>query len=259
MARGTNRWAAGLGSSYAAPVLVHLAALAVWQAAADLGGLPAYILPSPIETLATLGNPNNHWMSNTLVTATEIVSGFLLAVVIGVTIALVFSWSRWLFIFGMPLLVSLNMIPKVALGPIIIVWFSYGIMTNALIAFAICFFPIVITTARGLSEIEPEMLYLARTLNASKWQIFRKIQFPGSLPYLFSGMKVSAVLAVAGAIVGEFIGSERGLGYLMLQVQINLDTATMFMAVLLITAIGVLLYGAVALLEFILVNRGGEA
>ncbi len=243
----------------AGPILLHLLVVLIWQLVADYGGLPTYILPSPTETLATLFEPRNRWIENTGITALEIFGGFLLAVGIGVTIALLFSWSRLTLVLFMPLLVSLNMIPKVALGPLIIVWFGYGVVTNMAIAFAICFFPIVITTARGLSEIEPEMLYLARTVNASKWQIFLKIQFPGALPYIFSGMKVSAVLAVAGAIVGEFIGSEKGLGYLMLQVQINLDTATMFMAVLMITLIGVVLYGAVALLEWLLVKRGGAA
>ena len=250
---------ARLGSGPAGPVLVHLVVITIWQIAADHGGLPKYILPSPTETLATLAEPRNRWIENTAVTAAEIIGGFAIAVIVGVAIALFFSWSRLLLTLFMPLLISLNMIPKVALGPLIIVWFGYGIGTNMAIAFAICFFPIVITTARGLSEIEPELLYLARTANASKWQIFRKIQFPGALPYIFSGMKVAAVLAVAGAVVGEFIGSERGLGYLMLQVQINLDTATMFMAVLMITLIGVVLYGAVALLEWILVKRGGAA
>ena len=135
----------------------------------------------------------------------------------------------------MPLLVSLNMIPKVALGPLIIVWFKYGIGPNIMMAFAICFFPIVLTTARGLREVEPDLLDLVRTLKGSRWQIFTKIQLPGALPYIFSGMKVAAILAVAGAIVGEFLGSDRGLGYLMLQVQVTLDTAAMFMAVILIT------------------------
>ena len=147
--------------------------------------------------------------------------------------------SRWL---SMPLLVSLNMIPKVALGPLIIVWFKYGIGPNIMMAFAICFFPIVLTTARGLSEVEPDLLDLVRTLKGSRWQVFTKIQLPGALPYIFSGMKVAAILAVAGAIVGEFLGSDRGLGYLMLQVQVTLDTAAMFMAVILITLIGGVLY-----------------
>jgi NitT/TauT family transport system permease protein len=244
---------------YSAAVLVHVGLLVIWQLAADWSDLPRYLLPSPTEIVATLWDARNDWFNNALITATEIYGGFALAVVFGVSTAVIFSWSAHLFYGVMPLLVTLNMIPKVALGPIIIVWFSYGVTTNLLIAFTICFFPILITTARGLSEIEPELLDLVRTLRASRLQIFTKIQFPGSLPYLFSGMKVSAVLAVAGAIVGEFIGSERGLGYLMLQVQVNLDTATMFMSVFLITLLGVILYGAVALLETLLLNRGGGA
>lgn len=255
----TTRTAGSAMHRYVLPIGVHVAAIALWQVAADHGGLPKYLLPSPWEMIQTLGQPRNQWLANTWVTAVEIIGGFLMAAVIGVGLALLFSWSRAATAALMPLLVSLNMIPKVALGPIIIVWLSYGITTNMLIAFAISFFPIVITTSRGLAEIEPEMLYLARTLNASRWQIFCKIQFPGALPYIFSGMKVAAVLAVAGAIVGEFIGSDRGLGYLMIQVQVNLDTATMFMAVTIITLIGVAIYGAVAFLEWLLVNRRGAA
>jgi NitT/TauT family transport system permease protein len=145
------------------------------------------------------------------------------------------------------------MIPKVALGPLIIVWFKYGVVPNMLIAFSICVFPILLTTVRGLREVEPDLLDLVRTLRGSRWQVFTKIQLPGALPYIFSGMKVAAILAVAGAIVGEFLGSDKGLGYLMLQVQVTLDTAAMFMAVLLITLIGMVLYGAVLALERMLV------
>ncbi|WP_377297132.1 ABC transporter permease [Rhizobium sp. SGZ-381] len=259
MSQFLKNTAAGFLQDYGGAVLIHLVLILIWQLVADYGGLPPYMLPSPTEMLATLSETGNRWAQNAVVTMIEIVGGFALAVVIGVALALVFSWSRTALLLFMPLLVSLNMVPKVALGPLIIVWFGYGLITNMMIAFAICFFPVVITTAKGLSEIEPELLYLARTVRASRWQIFRKIQFPGALPYIFSGMKVSAVLAVAGAVVGEFIGSDKGLGYLMLQVQVNLDTASMFMAVLLITLIGVALYGAVALLEWLLVNRGGQA
>ena len=155
----------------------------------------------------------------------------------------------------MPVLVSLNMIPKVALGPLIIVWFSYGMFPNMLIAFSIGVFPIVLTTARGLREVEPDLLDLVRSLKGSRWQLFTKIQLPGALPVIFSGMKVAAILAVAGAIVGEFLGSDKGLGYLMLQVQVTLDTAAMFMAVILITLIGVVLYGFVMALERWLVAK----
>jgi len=127
--------------------------------------------------------------------------------------------------------------------------------SNILMAFAISFLPILITTARGLKEVEPDLIDLVRTLRATRWQVFTKIQLPGSLPYIFSGMKVAVVLAVAGAIVGEFIASEEGLGYLMMQRQVELDTASMFMAVLLITLIGSVLYGGVILLEKLVVPR----
>jgi NitT/TauT family transport system permease protein len=154
----------------------------------------------------------------------------------------------------LPLCVSLNMIPKVALGPLFIVWFSYGILPNILIAFSICFFPVLLTTARGLREIPPDLLDLVRSLKGTRWQLFRKIQLPGALPYVFSGMKVGAVLAVAGAVVGEFIASERGLGYIMIQVQSSLDTPAMLMAVILLTMLGVTLYGLVLGIERLVVR-----
>jgi NitT/TauT family transport system permease protein len=138
---------------------------------------------------------------------------------------------------------------------LIIVWFKYGVFPNSLTAFSICVFPILLTTARGLREIEPELLDLVRSLKGSRWQLFTKIQLPGAMPYIFSGMKVGAILAVAGAIVGEFLGSDKGLGYLMLQVQVTLDTPAMFMSVLLITLLGMLLYGLVLVLERLLVAK----
>ena len=236
----TTRWSLAIGS--------HLLVVLAWYLWVTLGDVPAFVMPGPGRTLAALSEPYD-WVHNTLVTAGEIFVGYLLAVAFGVGLAVLVTWSRWLDAAVMPLMVSLNMIPKVALGPLLIVWFSYGFWSNVLIAFTICFLPILLTTARGLREVEPDLLDLARALRASRWQIFRKIQLPSALPYVFSGMKVSVVLAVAGAVVGEFLASEEGLGYLMLQVQVTLDTAAMFMAVILITLIGVVLYGLVVGLE----------
>ena len=200
----------------------------------------------------SLGQDYN-WVHNTLITAGEVFGGYALACLVGIGLALLFSWFRPLEQTFMPLVVSLNMIPKVALGPLFIVWFSYGLLPNIIIAFSICFLPILLTTIRGMREVDPDLIDLVRALRASRWQVFTKIQLPGSLPYVFSGMKVAVVLAVAGAIVGEFIASEEGLGYLMLQVQVTLDTAAMFMAVLLITLVGVGLYGLVLILERVFV------
>ncbi|MCF3932702.1 ABC transporter permease [Acuticoccus sp. M5D2P5] len=236
------------------PIAAHGAVLVAWQLWVVLGEVPAYVMPSPVATFASLWESYD-WVNNTMVTAGEILTGYAISVVFGVGVALLCSWSRILDQAVMPLMISLNMIPKVALGPLFIVWFSYGFTPNVLIVFAISVLPILLTTARGLREVEPDLLDLVRALKGSRWQIFTKIQLPGALPYIFSGMKVATVLAVAGAIVGEFIASDSGLGYLMLQVQVTLDTAAMFMAVLLITMIGVVLYGLVQLLEYVTVSR----
>jgi len=234
---------------YSLAVLAHVALILAWYLFVKLGNVPKFVMPSPAATLDALLQPNYGWWTNILVTGTEIFAGYFLALVVGVALALVFAWSKALEAFFMPLLVSLNMIPKVALGPLIIVWFKYGILPNSIMAFSICVFPILLTTARGLRETEPELLDLVRSLKGSRWQLFSKIQLPGALPYIFAGMKVAAILAVAGAIVGEFLGSDKGLGYLMLQVQVTLDTPAMFMAVILITLIGMVLYGIVLALE----------
>jgi NitT/TauT family transport system permease protein len=236
-------------------VAIHLALVVLWEVAVRVFAIQSFILPPPSKILATLTQPSYRWAMNTGVTALEIFGGYTLGLVAGVLGALLFISVRPLMKLVFPVLVTLNMIPKVALGPLIIVWFSFGIGPNILITFSLCFFPILLTTIRGLSETEPELLDLVNALKGSRWQLFRYIQLPGSLPYLFSGMKVATILAVAGAVVGEFIASDKGLGYLMIQVQASLDTAGVFMAVILITAIGVLLYLLVLLLEHLFITK----
>ena len=149
---------------YSLAVLSHLLLVVAWQIFIVVGKVPKFVMPSPYETLNALLVPNYRWLENIAVTTVEIFGGYIIAVVVGVALALLFSWFRSLELVAMPLLVSLNMIPKVALGPLIIVWFKYGIGPNIMMAFAICFFPIMLTTARGLREVEPDLLDLVRTL-----------------------------------------------------------------------------------------------
>lgn len=234
---------------WAVIVAVHVACIVLWEVAVRVFSIQSFILPAPSKVLATAANPSYHWLSNTAVTAIEVFGGYVLGLVLGIFCALLFITSQRLMLLVFPLLVTLNMVPKVALGPLIIVWFSYGIGPNILITFSLCFFPILLTTIRGLNETDADLLNLVRALRGSRWQLFRYIQLPGSLPYVFSGMKVATILAVAGAVVGEFIASDKGLGYLMIQVQASLDTPAVFMAVLLITGLGVLLYLLVLWLE----------
>lgn len=245
------------GRGYLYAVAAHIGFILFWQLMVMVADVPSYILPSPLETISEITNSSYSWWTHTWVTALEIFGGYAMAIVVGVALAVLFVWVPALNSSLMPLLVTLNMVPKVAMAPLFIIWFSYGIVPNMIIAFTICFFPIVLTTYRGLVEVEPDLINLVKALKANRWQIFIKIQLPGSLPYLFSGMKVAAILAVAGAIVGEFIASEKGLGNFLLIQQNALNTAAMMMALLLITAIGMALYGFVIALEYIFITRKG--
>lgn len=236
-------------------VAVHLAFVAFWWIAVVAADVPAFILPTPWQALSTLGVENFNWVRHTSATAAEIFGGYGLAVVVGVGAAVLFTWWPPLDEAAMPLLVTLNMVPKVAMAPLFIVWLRFGIDTNIIIAFTIAFFPILLNTSRGLREVDPDLLDLVRALRGSRWQVFIKIQLPGALPYIFAGMKVATVLAVAGAIVGEFIQSDRGLGWFMLVTQEALNTDAMVMALMLVTLIGVILYGIVFALERILVVK----
>src|SRR5262249_52507 len=137
--------------SFAIILIVHFAVILIWQFCVDVFQVPKFILPSPLAAVSTLAYAKYAWLSNLLVTAAEILGGFALGAAVGVALALVFTWSRAVALMLLPLFVTLNMIPKVAMGPLVIVWFSYGIFANILIAFSICFFPILLTTARGLS------------------------------------------------------------------------------------------------------------
>src|SRR3979411_1703992 len=142
--------------AFAIILIVHLVVIVLWQVLVDAFQVPKFILPSPLATVATLGSAKYAWLSNLAVTAAEILGGFALGAFVGVALAVLFCWSPLLSLLALPLFVTLNMIPKVALGPLFIVWFSYGIFPNILIAFSICYFPILLTTARGLSEVEPD-------------------------------------------------------------------------------------------------------
>ncbi|WP_197916607.1 ABC transporter permease [Thiosulfatihalobacter marinus] len=245
------------GRGYLYAVAAHVGFILFWQLMVIVADVPSYILPSPLETIAEITDSSYNWWTHTWVTTLEIFGGYTMAIVVGVALAVLFVWVPGLNASLMPLLVTLNMVPKVAMAPLFIIWFSYGIVPNMIIAFTICFFPIVLTTYRGLVEVEPDLINLVKALKANRWQIFIKIQLPGSLPYLFSGMKVAAILAVAGAVVGEFIASEKGLGNFLLIQQNALNTSAMMMALLLITAIGMALYGFVIALEYIFITRKG--
>ncbi|HYB73809.1 MAG TPA: ABC transporter permease [Candidatus Sulfotelmatobacter sp.] len=232
-----------------APAVTVLGVVALWEAAVDGLHLPEYLLPAPSGVLAALAAEWRYLAIHTGVTVYEILWGFVLSILVGVPLAMVVVYSPLLERAFYPLLVASQSVPKIAIAPLLIFWAGLGIFPKVLVAFLIAFFPIVIDTVVGLRSVEPEMLHLARSMGAPERRIFLKIRLPNALPNIFAGLKVAVTLAVVGAIVGEFIQADRGLGYALLQANAMLNTRLSFATILILAAIGVLLFGFVDVLE----------
>jgi NitT/TauT family transport system permease protein len=183
------------------------------------------------------------------VTTQEVIWGYLLSIVIGIPLALAIFLSPFFARTVYPLLVSSQAMPKTAIAPLFVVWFGFGLLPKVLIAFLIAFFPIVINTVVGLASIEPEKLYLARSMGMSPMTTFFKIRLPQALPAIFGGLKIAITLAVVGAVVGEFVGAEAGLGYLLLVANGNLNTPLLFAGLVGLTVIGVVAFMLVEIAE----------
>ncbi len=233
-------------------ILTFLMVLLIWHFAVILFGLKEYILPSPVSAIRTLFQAKYRWPMNFMATFYEVVGGFLISGLVGVILGILVVWSEFLKRSILPFLVFLNSLPKIAVAPLFMIWFGYGILPNILIVFLISFFPVVINTATGLVAVEDDLLDLVNYLHATKWQKMRKIQLPNSLPYIFSGLKIAATTAVTGAIVGEFVASDKGLGSVIIASQTTLATPVIFGSLILITLIGMLLFGFVGIMERVL-------
>ena len=246
---GFNQRAGAAIGYYVPSALMILALLAAWQLAVDLLHVKEYILPSPASALKALSRPNYQWTNNFLATLYAVLGAFVLSALLGIALAVAIVWNSMLMRTIMPVLVLFNTLPKIALAPLFVIWLGYGIWPNIVIGTTIAFFPMVVNTAVGLSTAEPEMLDLVRTLRASRWQVFAKIRFPNALPYIFTGLKLNATMSVIGAIVGEFVASERGLGALIITGGVTLETPSIFASLILISALGLVLYGMVVAVE----------
>jgi NitT/TauT family transport system permease protein len=233
-------------------ISVFVLALLIWHFSVVLFGIKEYILPTPLAAIKTLFDPKYRWSLNFLATFYEVVGGFILSAVVGVILGVAIVWSDWLKRALLPFLVFVNTLPKIAVAPLFMIWFGYGILPNILIVVLISFFPMVINTATGLVAVEEDLLDLVGVLHATKWQKLRLIQLPNSLPYIFSGLKITSSTAVVGAIVGEFIASDKGLGSVIISSQTTLSTPAIFGSLIWITLIGMGLFWAVEFLEKIL-------
>ena len=231
------------------PIGMMVGLLVVWEAATRLLSLPPYLLPAPSAIVHSMDTNSAVLIKESVTTTLETALGFILSVVIGVPLALaIYLWKPFARAVY-PILVSSQAVPKVAIAPLFLVWFGFGLLPKVLIAFLIAFFPVVINTAMGLAALEREKIYLARSMGLGSVATFFKIQLPNALPSIFAGLKISITFAVVGAVVGEFVGGQGGLGYLLLIANGNMDTALLFAGIVALTVLGIVFFALIGLVE----------
>jgi NitT/TauT family transport system permease protein len=229
-----------------APIAFSLAALLVWQAAATLLAIPEYLLPSPTAILAAV---DSSLAAQFAVTFAEALAGFALASALAFVIAVAFARYQALEDGLFPIAIAIKTTPIVAIAPLLVIWLGTGWWSKIVAAMLICFFPVLVNTVKGLKAADIEYRELFETLGATPAQEFRKLRIPYSLPYLLSALKISSSLAVVGAIVGEFVGATKGLGYLIVISSSHLETATLFTAIFAAALAGVIMFYAIGWAE----------
>jgi NitT/TauT family transport system permease protein len=228
-----------------------LAGLVVlWQVFVVVLNVPSYVVPKPGEVYQVFIDDFSDLASNTWATAVEVGLGFVLAMVGGVALGALMFYYRLAQKLLSPPIVAFQNVPKVALAPLFVVWFGHSLVPRVLVAFVIAFFPVLINTMVGLRGTKRASVELVQSMGATRWQLFRKVQFPAALPSVFAGLRVATTLVVIGAVVGEYIAANQGLGYLQLQASSNLDTPLLFASVILMAVMGLLAYQLVALAEW---------
>ncbi|KAA3658524.1 MAG: ABC transporter permease [Chloroflexi bacterium] len=225
----------------------------LWEVLTRVNEVPSYLLPPPSEIIVELFLNIRKILDHSWITAYEMLLGYALAILVAVPLAIFSTASKSFDQFITPILLFFQTVPKIAIAPLFLVWFGVGPFPKILVAFLISFFPIIIDTAVGLRSISPDMLDLAKSMGATPLQTFMRFRLPTSLPYLFSGLKVASTLAVVGAVVGEFVGADQGLGYLLLVTNSNLQTAQMFGVIIALTLQGLILYYLIQWIEDLLI------
>lgn len=222
---------------------------AKWDLLADALDIEPFLVPAPSDVADSLWSDRELLADNALTTLEEIALGFLIAAVAGFAFAVVLHGSDVLRRAFYPLLIASQTVPVIAIAPILVVWLGYGIGPKLAIIALVCFFPITVNTLDGLRSVDPELPRMMRTLDASRAQTLRRIEIPSALPFLFSGLKIAAVISVIAAVFGEWSGSDQGLGHLILVAQGQVQTARVFAAVVVLSAIAIALFGLIALAE----------
>jgi NitT/TauT family transport system permease protein len=232
---------------------VLAAVVGAWWFVSARDYVPKYLLPSPAQVGEVLTGEWRMLARHSAVTLYETVLGFMLAVVLGLVTAVAIAYSRTVDKAIYPLVLVAQVIPKIAIAPLLVVWLGVGLSPKIVLAVLISFFPIVVAGVAGLRATDPELLDLSATMGAGRWRTFRKIRFPNALPQLMTGLKVAVTLAVVGAVVGEFVGASEGLGHVLLLANGNLDAPLLFADLILMSALGIALFVLVEIAEALLI------
>ena len=239
--RTSRRW---LGA-----FVMFVAIFFVWEFAVKLLGIKEYLLPPPSKIWSEFFKRQSAVMSGAWITAVEIVGGYLLAVAVSIPLAMAIAYSRFVENTIYPAIVFLQIIPKIAIAPLFIIWLGFGLLPKLLIVFLLCFFPIVVSSVAGFKSVDPDVMDFARSTGASPTRMFFKIRLPQALPEIFTGLKIGAALSATAAVVAEFVASDRGLGYLLQQYNGQLETPMVFAIIVLLSLIGLAIYYFVELIE----------
>lgn len=237
-----------MAAGYGLPVLSFLIGVLLWEVAVNVFDVPSYLIPAPSSIVEVYFNGEIDWVRHTIVTLTEALTGFLIGVAAGFAIALAITLSSTLNKILMPYIVGLQVLPKVAIAPVLYVILGFSDVSRILLVVILTFFPIAINVSTGLTDVDRNHVYLLRSLGASNLSVFYKVRLPNSLPYFFDGLRIGVSGALVGAIVAEFVSSNSGLGFLILNTQYTFNTTAAFASFLLLTVMGLMLYAAVVVL-----------
>ncbi len=231
------------------PAIFLLGVVVVWWVVTGLGLVKPYLIPSPASVLTEFHDHAGLLAKHSAITLLETVIGFVVAAAVGLVCAIAIVYSRGVERTLYPLLLAAQVVPKIAIAPLFVVWLGFGIAPKILVAVLIAFFPVVISGVAGLRSVDPELLDLAATMGANPWDSFAKIRFPHAMPHIFAGLKVAVTLAVVGAVVGEFVGANSGLGYIVMSSNGNLNTPQLFAALIAMSLIGIALFVVLEIAE----------
>lgn len=231
------------------PMVTLIGLVLLWELFVRVFDIPEWLLPSPSSIGRAMYEFRGELAEQTATTLYETIVGYAIAIAISIPLAVAVVYSRFLQNTIYPILLGLQSMPKVAIAPLLLLWIGFGVAPKIAVVFLVCFFPIVVATASGLTAVPPALMDLIRSLSANSFQTFVKIRFPTAMPHIFVGLKIAITFAVIGAVIGEFVGADKGLGYLILVSTSQSKTPLAFGALVILTAMSMVLYYAVELVE----------